>query len=251
MFEGTLLLAACLAQASPTPKPAADTRLFEMRTYYAMPGKLDALNARFRNHTVKLFAKHGMTNIGYWVPVDNTDNKLVYLLAFPSREARDKAFAEFGADPEWQTAAKESEKDGKLVDHIESLFLSPADYVPATRPSKAAKPRLFELRVYTAAEGRLDALQARFKEHTLALFRKHRMGLFGFWMPAEGAQGAGSTLVYILAHKDQAAADKAWKAFREDPAWVKAKAASEANGALTAAPPKSTYLEPTDYSPTR
>src|SRR5258708_10891338 len=82
-----------------TPKIGAaekDTRLFEMRIYYAAPGKLDALHARFRDHTLKLFEKHGMTNIGYWVPVDNTDNKLIYILAFPDREAREKAFKAFG-----------------------------------------------------------------------------------------------------------------------------------------------------------
>src|SRR5260370_37740825 len=67
---------------------AADSRLYEMRVYFAAPGKLDDLNARFRNHTVALFEKHGMENLGYWVPVDNKENKLVYILAYPSREAR-------------------------------------------------------------------------------------------------------------------------------------------------------------------
>ncbi len=88
-------------------------RVFEIRTYYANEGKLDALLARFRDHTVTLFKKHGMTNVGYWVPVDNKENKLVYMLAFPSREARNKAFKAFGADPDWQKAYKESTKDGR------------------------------------------------------------------------------------------------------------------------------------------
>src|SRR5438552_18720490 len=101
-----------------------DTRLFEMRIYYAAPGKLDALHARFRDHTVKLFEKHGMTNIGYWVPIDNADNKLIYVLAFPDRAARDKAFKSFGADPDWQKASKESEQDGKLVTKVENIFLT-------------------------------------------------------------------------------------------------------------------------------
>jgi hypothetical protein len=91
----TVLAAACLSGL------AADkeTRFFELRTYYAAPGKLDALQARFRDHTVKLFEKHGMENIGYWLPLTNTENKLVYLLAFPSREAREKSWKEFSADP--------------------------------------------------------------------------------------------------------------------------------------------------------
>ena len=75
-------------------------RVFEIRTYYANEGKLDALLARFRDHTVALFKKHGMTNVGYWVPSDNKENKLVYMLAFPSREARNKAFKAFSADPD-------------------------------------------------------------------------------------------------------------------------------------------------------
>src|SRR5689334_8737236 len=72
-----------------------DTRVFEMRTYYAAPGKLDALNARFRDHTCKLFEKHGMTNVGYWMPIENPDNKLIYVLAYPNRDAREKSWKAF------------------------------------------------------------------------------------------------------------------------------------------------------------
>jgi hypothetical protein len=103
-------------------------RVFEIRTYYANEGKLDALLARFRDHTVTLFKKHGMTNVGYWVPADNKENKLVYMLAFPSREARDKAFKAFSADPDWQKAYKESTKDGRLVKKIVNDFLAGTDF---------------------------------------------------------------------------------------------------------------------------
>src|SRR6516165_38273 len=104
-----LATAAISVLAAPKARAAEkDTRLFEMRIYYAAPGKLDALHARFRDHTLKLFEKHGMTNIGYWVPIDNPDNKLIYVLAFPDREAREKAFKSFGADPDWQKAYKDS-----------------------------------------------------------------------------------------------------------------------------------------------
>ncbi len=105
-----------------------ENRVFEIRTYYANEGKLDALLARFRDHTVTLFKKHGMTNVGYWVPADNKENKLVYMLAFPSREARNKAFKAFGADPDWQKAYKESTKDGRLVKNIVNDFLSGTDF---------------------------------------------------------------------------------------------------------------------------
>ena len=104
-------------------------RLYEMRIYHTLPGKLDALNARFRDHTVKLFEKHGMENVGYWVPQDEAKkNQLIYILAFPDRAARDKSFKDFGADPEWKTAREASEKGGKIVEKVESILLNPTDY---------------------------------------------------------------------------------------------------------------------------
>ena len=102
--------------------------IHELRIYTAHSEKMGALLARFRDHTVTLFKKHGMTNVGYWVPADNKENKLVYMLAFPSREARDKAFKAFSADPDWQKAYKESTKDGRLVKKIVNDFLAGTDF---------------------------------------------------------------------------------------------------------------------------
>jgi hypothetical protein len=115
------------------PKAESENRVFELRTYVANPGKLGALHARFRDHTNALFKKHGMTMIGYWVPQDEKDGKsntLIYMLAFPSREAAAKSWAAFGADPEWQKARAESEKDGPLVtrETIKSVYMDPTDY---------------------------------------------------------------------------------------------------------------------------
>ena len=108
-------------------------RYFEMRTYHAAPGKLDALNARFRDHTVKLFKKHGMESIGYWTPAPPADgdaagNTLVYILAYPSKEACEASWKAFRADPDWIKAKTESEKDGPLVEKVDSLYLNPTDY---------------------------------------------------------------------------------------------------------------------------
>ena len=105
-------------------------RVFELRTYTPAAGKMDALNARFRDHTCKLFEKHGMTNIGYWVTEgkEGAPPKLVYLLAHASRDAAKKSWAAFVADPDWKAAKEESEKEGKLVDKLESEFLAPTDY---------------------------------------------------------------------------------------------------------------------------
>jgi hypothetical protein len=113
------------------PSASAQNRVFELRTYYTHDGRLDALNKRFRDHTCRLFQKHGMELIGFWTPQDEKDGKggkLVYLLAFPSREAASASWKAFQADPEWQKARKESEADGPIVKKVESVFLDPTDY---------------------------------------------------------------------------------------------------------------------------
>ena len=109
-----------------------DTRVFEMRTYYAHPGTMSAMHARFRDHTGKLFEKHGMQMIGFWSPTDpkEAEQKMVYVLAFPSREAADRSWKAFREDPEWKSAKAASEKDGVLVQKVESVYLNPTDYSP-------------------------------------------------------------------------------------------------------------------------
>ncbi len=118
-----------MAMAADAPQ-AAEQRVFEMRIYTAAEGKLDALNARFRDHTNGLFKKHGMEVIGYWVPTDEprSKNTLIYILAYPSREAAAKSWDAFRKDPEWIKARAESEKDGRLVDKAESIYMNPTDY---------------------------------------------------------------------------------------------------------------------------
>lgn len=113
-------------------KPTAKERVFEMRTYIAAPGKLDDLNARFRNHTNKLFVKHGMEMIGYWVPTDKpaAENTLVYILAYPNREAADKSWKAFRDDPEWKKVVQQTEANGKLVTEVKSVYMKPTDYSP-------------------------------------------------------------------------------------------------------------------------
>jgi hypothetical protein len=115
-------------------RAAAANRVFELRTYTAAEGKLPNLEARFRNHTVKLFEKHGITNIGYWTPQDGPlkGNTLIYLLAHPDRDTAKKNFDAFRANPAWLAARKESESaaGGSLTTKVESLFLEPTDFSP-------------------------------------------------------------------------------------------------------------------------
>ena len=111
---------------------AAAARVFELRTYTAAEGKLPELSARFRDHTTRIFKKHNMEVIGYWIPQDpeKSKNTFVYLLAFPSREAADKAWMDFQADPEWKKVAAESEANGKLVLKIDRMFLDATPFSP-------------------------------------------------------------------------------------------------------------------------
>ncbi len=111
---------------------AAANHVFEVRTYTAEPGKLEALHTRFRDHTVQIFNKHGMTSVGYFAPTDEplSKNTLIYILEFPSRETAKKSWDEFRNDPEWQKVQKESEANGKLVTKVDSVFTEPTDYSP-------------------------------------------------------------------------------------------------------------------------
>ena len=140
-FLATLLitasaLAGFAADTNAAPASASiakDSRCFEMRTYYAAPGKLEALNARFRDHTCALFKKHGMEIVGFWIPTEKEQGaeiKLVYLLAHKNREAAKQSWKEFGGDPEWKKARTASEVNGKLVEKVETVFMAATDYSP-------------------------------------------------------------------------------------------------------------------------
>jgi hypothetical protein len=229
---------------------AADaTPVYEFRIYTVYPGKMPDLLTRFRNHTRTIFERHGMTNVGYWLPVDAKDgDKLYYFLKHASREAATASWKAFGDDPEWQAVAKASEANGKIVSHVDSVFLAPTDYSPAGPPPSGSS-RVFELRTYTANEGKLDALDARFRDHTIALFKRHGLTSLFYFHPTDADKGAGHTLIYLLAHESKDAATKSWDAFHADPEWVKVKAESEKNGSLTIPDGvKSVYLTPTDFS---
>ena len=135
MKTASAFVAFALLAALVTGAPAlADNheKFYEMRTYYAAEGKFDALNARFRDHTLRIFAKHDMEVVGFWIPTDEeaSKNTLIYILAFSSEEARANSWKAFGTDPEWQKVAEESQKDGRLITKIDSVMMTPTDYSP-------------------------------------------------------------------------------------------------------------------------
>jgi hypothetical protein len=116
--------------ARPAVVEAQSPRVYELRTYHCMPGRLEALKARFRDHTTKIFAKHGMKNIGYWIPADApaSQDTLIYIVSHESREAAKKSWTDFGSDPEWKTVRDASEKDGKIVEKVDSVYMTPTDF---------------------------------------------------------------------------------------------------------------------------
>ena len=113
-----------------TARAQSGHRVFELRTYTAAPGRLDDLNARFADHTVQLFERHGMTNVGYFTPQDAplAESTLIYLLAHESRAAAEASWAAFRADPDWQRVVEETQREGRLAEKVESVFLDPTSY---------------------------------------------------------------------------------------------------------------------------
>jgi hypothetical protein len=111
---------------------AQSGKVYELRTYTAPDGKLGDLHARFRNHTMRIFDKHGMKSVAYFSPQDAplSQNTLIYILEHPSRDEANKHWAEFSADPEWKKVSEESQKDGRIVTKVESVFMTSTDYSP-------------------------------------------------------------------------------------------------------------------------
>ena len=246
-FAATTLLAASPGTPSSTPPAAPSTKYYEVRIYYPTPGKYDAIVDRFRQYTTKIFEKHGMENIGYWTPTDTSRKELIYILAYPSKAARDTSWKHFGADPEWKAVVAKTEANGKLVDHVTSIFMTESDLSPVVKPTKQTPMRTFELRTYTTHPGKMPDLITRFRDHTKALFTKHGMTNVAYWMTQPKADEQPQ-LVYILAHPSEAAGKQHFDEFRKDPVWEKVKADSEKNGPITLKV-ESVYMKPTDYSP--
>ena len=121
-----------LVQPSSVLNAQSGGKVYELRTYTAAPGKLSDLESRFRDHTVRLFEKHGMTNVGYWVATDAplSENTLLYVLEYDSRAAAQASWDAFRADPEWKEARAASERNGRLVSGVESVFMKATDYSP-------------------------------------------------------------------------------------------------------------------------
>ncbi|MBC7407610.1 MAG: NIPSNAP family protein [Arcicella sp.] len=227
----------------------ANARLYELRVYYASEGKFQDLINRFQQHTLKYFYNHNMRLEGFWLPMgENKENKLVYLLSYPSREAREKSWKEFMGDKGWITVMKNSAVNGEIVAKVENTFLKTTDFSPNNM--KSVGDRVFELRTYKTTPNHLPNLMSRFRDHTVKLFETFGMTNIIYLTPTEKEQGSDDLLIYFLAHKTKEEGLASFKAFGANPEWqaVKKESEEKAGGPLTISV-KSEYMVPTDFSP--
>jgi len=251
MVKSTLFFFLMLTLGAVTLLPdTATAEIYELRTYTTHKDKLKDLNARFRNHTVALFKKHGMESVGYWTPTDGptSKNTLIYVLKHKSRDAAAKSWAAFLADPEWKKVAKESRKDGPVLAKAPaSVYMTAAAYTPDFKGASTAGEQVYELRTYRTNPGKLPLLDTRFKDNTIRIFERHGIKSVAYWHPAD-KPASRDTLIYIIQHASSDAAKKSWKAFREDPEWHKVAKESQKDGAFLRERPESVYMKSTDYS---
>lgn len=240
------------AKSSQAQNDRQNAGLYELRIYTCEPGKLDALNSRFREHTLRLFEKHGMRNVAYWTPLaeGDADPRLIYVLWHASREAATESWQKFRNDPEWQAVAKASaEAHGKILAvPPESVYMSLTDYSPAIKNLDPTK--VYELRIYKTHPNKLDALNARFRDHTVGIFARHGLRSYGYWVPTDEPRSANE-LIYFLEYDSRDSARDGWQKFFADPDWQAARAASEQAGPILSERPLSIYLQPVDYSPVK
>jgi len=229
---------------------AVSADVYELRTYTTNDGKLGNLNSRFRDHTIRLFNKHGMESIGYWVPTEepNSQNTLIYVLKHKSRDAARASWKAFLTDPEWSKVAKDSQVDGQILAKApKSVFMDATYYSLSFKNAPSDAHTVFELRIYRTHQNKLKNLDARFRDHTISLFDKHGMQSVAYWHPVKKPDSS-DTLIYIIRHASRAAATTSWKAFLADEEWKKVAKESQLDGEILRERPESTFIKATDYS---
>lgn len=202
---------------------------FEMRTYTVHEGKMPDLIQRFQNHTRTLFAKHGIESVAYFLSEAQPEQQLTFILGYPSAAERDIRWGNFANDPEWKAVAKASEANGPIVQKVDQVFMV---WAKGLNAAKAPRPSgVFQLRTYHLLPGRLDAIQARFRDHTQALFEKQGLSNYPYWITVE-KEGVQSKLVYLIGHQNKEEFNAAFGRFVADPEWIKVRDASEISGKI-------------------
>ena len=234
----------------PPPPRLLEGPVYELRIYAANEHRFAHLIKRFREHTDRIFKKHSLQTIGYWIPTEGPPKKrrrFIYILKHDSRYDAYRNWNMFSNDREWQAVLDQPEFKGLLAEKPISIFMTANDYSSIMRdnPRKAGT---YELRTYTANPGKLTLLNARFSKHTTRLFEKHDIHNVGYWTPLE-KPASQNTLIYLIHHAGRKQADVNWQAFANDPQWHKVTRESAANGELLAISPERIYLKAMEFSP--
>ncbi len=238
------------------PSPLVAEGVFELRTYHVAPDKMEPLLIRFREHSLALLSKHGMTHLGYWVPLDADAARvgpLVYVVTHASKNAGRASWGAFSRDPEWHRARDNSEVDGKLVTAFTSVYhvRLPNWVAPENATPAEAKHRVFEFKTFKSSEGGLSKLEACVRSWTSEHFPKHGVHVLDVWRPLDKDKGADTTIVCLLAYRDAEAARAAWRSLEADPTWIESLRTAELmsdqqeTGQMTA----SKLWQPVDFSP--
>lgn len=225
--------------------------LYELRIYSANQDRFAHLIKRFREHTDRIFRKHGIEPTGYWIPTEGPPKKLrrlVYILKHPSRYAAYQNWNHFSNDREWEAVLEKPEFQGLLSEKPTSIFMTENEYSAAANSAIEQPGGVFELRTYVTNPGKLPNLNARFRDHTTRLFKKHGMNNVAYWTPFENP-GSGHTLIYLIHHASRKQADANWQAFGSDPEWQIVAKESQLDGKLLARPPQRIYLKALEFSP--
>jgi len=255
-LEAALGLRSALAAPPGKVDPPPVARLlkgpvYELRIYVANEERFQHLIKRFRNHTDRIFRKHGLEPMGYWVTTEGRGSKgrrFVYVLKHPSRYAAYRNWNSFTRDREWEAVLDIPEFQRLLAEKPTSIFMTENDYSDASMDAIETAGGVYELRTYIAGPGKLDKLNARFRDHTTRLFTKHGIRNVGYWTPFDMPE-AENTLIYLVHHAGRERADASWMAFGQDPLWRKVARESRVDGRLLSKPPERIYLKPMAFSP--
>ncbi|MGI9244026.1 MAG: NIPSNAP family protein [Verrucomicrobiales bacterium] len=227
--------------------------IYELRIYAANEDRLVHLIKRFREHTDRLFKKHGIEAIGYWLPTDGPPKerrRFVYVLKHQSRYAAHQNWTHFSNDREWQKVIDRPEFKGLLAEKPTSIFMTATDYSTAAANAIPQPSGIYELRTYVTNPGKLENLNARFRNHTTRLFNKHGMKNIAYWT-AFDSPDSNNTLIYLIHHANREQADANWNTFGSDPDWRDIARKSQIDGKFLARQPERIYLKAMEFSPMR
>lgn len=239
-----LALAAALRAAEP-----AAPQYFELRLCSVTSNKMDGVLERFRDTVQPVRRKHGIETVGYWfAPGTTNGGTLAYLLSAASKEELQRKEKEFGADPQFQEGyATSNKKHGKTVDRIATLPLA-TDATAKFDFTASAKPRAFDLRIYSVLPGKPDAFRSRWRDFAVPIYERHGLHSVGWWLAQAKDANGNDQFVCLLAGQSLDSIQTSIREFHQDAEWQRVEKETEKDGKLRSGV-EAFHLLPTDFSP--